>query len=95
MIDFLKPNIESLNGNSTVWIKFRPSLDHFYVGIYIIVAYKSEGAPVTGSSPKLGIFITLPSGKPYGILILTFSNFVVTFLPLQTAHDLVTCFPEP
>lgn len=32
-IDLLKPKTESLKGSSTVWIKFKPSLDHFYVGI--------------------------------------------------------------
>lgn len=78
-----------------MWIKFYPSLDQCSVGISTIVTSKSAGAPIIGSSPTLVSFITLPSGKPLGILILIFYYLVINFLPLQLGHTFVTCFPPP
>lgn len=95
VIVFLNPNMASFRDISTVWMRFYPYLAHFYVGISTIVTYKSEGAPVIGSSPKLLIFNTFPSGNPFGILILTFSGARIVLLPLHSGHNLVGCLPQP
>lgn len=46
VIFFSNPNIACFKEISTIWIRFYPYLDHFYVGISTIVTSKSEGAPM-------------------------------------------------
>lgn len=94
-VDFLNPNIDSYKLISTVWIKLSPSLAHFFVGISITFIYKSEGAPIYGSSPKFNTFKILPSGKPFGITTSTYYIFFMILFPWHFGHSAVGYFPHP